>query len=418
MRELPLRDMPCPKYIIKGVIVMTGVNKKHMVGIFAFAVFTMATNMTMGILALIMQAYPEVNPTTVQQILTTPALVGTAYAFCVGILHKKIPAKFLVLFAQLSLFAYGMIFLFLGGKAPVGVLIAAAGLAGIGQGSNNTLLAILLAEACPDEKKRGGILGICMSVMNLGGVAITSLGGVLAVNNWNNAYYIFFVMLLTIPVQLLCLPKGAFAGASVPTAQGEKKEKGKLPMKVWAISIHYFFFFLALYVFGTNVSEYIITTYKLGTSAEAGVASSMVTVGGIAAGAFFGAYSKVLKKATVPVLMGIAVVGLLVPIFVTTSIVAIFACGLLLGVAMMGCNPYIMGYMGQITTPDQYSNALSIFSGFMNGGMCVAISVLAFLTKLLCGDGAHVPTKFIVGAGLAVICFITSFPIYMGKDKK
>ena len=396
---------------------MTGVNKKNMLGIFAFAACAMATNMTMGILALIMQSYPDVNPTTVQQILTTPALVGTAYAFCVGILHKKIPAKFLAMFAQIALFAYGMIFCFLGGKAPVGVLIAAAGLAGSGQGSNTTLLAILLAEACPDESKRGGILGIVMSVMNLGGVAITSLGGVLAVGGWNNAYYLFFALLVTLAIQAICLPKGAFAGAPAPVA-GEKKEKGKLPMKVWAISIHYFFFFLALYVFGTNVSEYIISTHKLGTSAEAGVASSMVTVGGIAAGAFFGAYSKVLKKATVPVLMGIAAVGLLVPIFVTTSIVAIFACGLLLGISMMGCNPYIMGYMAQITTPDQYSNALSIFSGFMNGGMCVAISVLAFLTKLLCGDGAHVPTKFVVGAALAIICFVTSFPIYMGKDKK
>ena len=396
---------------------MTGVNKKQMVGIFAFAIFAMASNMTMGILALIMQSYPTVSPTTVSQILTTPALVGTAYAFCVGILHKKVPAKILMMLAQVCLFAYGMIFCFLGGKAPIGVLIAAAGLLGIGQGSNNTLLAIVLAEACPDESKRGGILGIVMSVMNLGGVAITTLGGMLAVNGWNNAYLIFFVLLITLTVQAICLPKGAFAGAPAPV-QGEKKEKGKLPMKVWAISIHYFFFFLALYVFGTNVSEYIITTYQLGTSAEAGVASSMVTVGGIVAGAFFGAYSKVLKKATVPVLMGIAAVGLLVPIFVTTSIVAIFACGLLLGISMMGCNPYIMGYMAQITTPDQYSNALSIFAGFMNGGMCVAISVLAFMTKLLCGDGAHVPTKFIVGAALAIICFVTSFPIYMGKDKK
>lgn len=395
---------------------MTGVNKKQMVGIFAFAIFAMASNMTMGILALIMQSYPTVSPTTVSQILTTPALVGTAYAFCVGVLHKKVPAKILMMLAQVCLFAYGMIFCFLGGKAPIGVLIAAAGLLGIGQGSNNTLLAIVLAEACPDESKRGGILGIVMSVMNLGGVAITTLGGMLAVNGWNNAYLIFFVLLITLTVQAICLPKGAFAGA--PAAAAEKKEKTKLPMKVWAISIHYFFFFLALYVFGTNVSEYIITTYALGTSAEAGVASSMVTVGGIVAGAFFGAYSKVLKKATVPVLMGIAAVGLLVPIFVTTSIVAIFACGLLLGISMMGCNPYIMGYMAQITTPDQYSNALSIFAGFMNGGMCVAISVLAFMTKLLCGDGAHVPTKFIVGAGLAIICFITSFPIYMGKDKK
>ena len=397
---------------------MTGINKKQMVGIFAFCVFTMATNVTMGILAYIMQSYADVPPTTVSQILTTPALVGTAYAFCVGVLHKKIPAKYLAIFAQVCLFIYGMIFLFLGGTAPIGVLLVAAGLAGIGQGSNNTLVAILLSEACPDESKRGGILGICMSVMNIGGVVITTLGGMLAVNRWNNAYYLFFALLIMLAMQMIFLPKGAFVGAPQVEAKTEKKEKSKLPVKVWVISVHYFLFFLALYVFGTNVSEYIITTYQLGTSAEAGVATSMVTVGGIVAGALFGAYSKVLKKATVPVLMGCAVVGLIVPIVCTTSVIAIFLCGLLLGFAMMGANPYIMGYLGQITTPDQYSNALSVFSGFMNGGMCVAISVLAFLTKLVCGDGGHVPTKFIVGAVLSVVCFVTSFPIYMSKDKK
>ena len=83
---------------------MTGINKKQMVGIFAFCVAAVSTNMTMGIIAYIMQAYSNVAPTTVSQILTMPALVGTAYAFCVGILHKKIPAKYLMLLAQGCLF--------------------------------------------------------------------------------------------------------------------------------------------------------------------------------------------------------------------------------------------------------------------------------------------------------------------------
>ncbi len=397
---------------------MTGINKKQLFGIFAFCATAMTTNITMGIIAYIMQSYPDIAPTTVSQILTTPALVGTIYAFCVGVLHKKIPAKYLMILAQGCLFAYGMIFLFLGGTAPVGVLIAAAGLAGVGQGSNNTLLAIALAEACPDPDKRGGILGICMSVMNVGGVFFSTVGGMLAVERWNNAYYLYFIIAVSLALQFIFLPKGAFQAAPV-AEKSEKKSGGKLPVKVWLICCNYFLFFLALYVYGLNISEYIITTYKLGTSVEAGLASSMVTVGGIAAGAFFGIYSvKWLKKFTVPVLMGLCVVGLVVPILVTTNVFALYVCGIILGFAMSGCGPYVMGYLGQICPPEQYSTALSIYSGFMNGGMVVAVTVLAFLANLLCGDPNSVPAKFQVGAILAAVAFLTSVPIYLSKDKK
>lgn len=396
---------------------MTGINKKQMVGIFAFCLCAMTTNLTMGIIAYIMQSYSDVSPTTVSNILTMPALVGTIYAFCVGALHKKIPAKFLILLAQGAVFLYGMIFLFLGGTAPIGVLLFAAGLAGIGQGSSNTLLAIALSEAVPDPQRRGGMMGICISVMNIGGVLFTTLGGILAVDRWNNAYYLYFIVLASMALQLLFLPLGKSAETPA-AAKDEKKTSGKLPLKVWIISGHYFIFFLALYVFGLNVSEYVITTHELGTSVESGIATSMVTVGGVLAGMFFGAYSKVLKKLTVPVLMGFTVIGLVIPIFVTTSILAIYTCGLLLGFAMMGANPYIMSYLGEIVPPEQYSKALSIFSGFMNGGMVVAVTVIAFITQLICGDGSHVPTKFVVGAIGAAFCFVTSFPIYMSKDKK
>lgn len=394
---------------------LSGVNKKSMIGIFAFCFTAMLANITMGMLAYIMGSYPDVNPTTVSQILTTPALVGTGYAFCVGFLHKKIPAKYLLMLGQACLFGYGMIFLFLGGVAPVGVLIVAAGLVGIGQGSNNTLLAIMLAEACPDENKRGGILGICMSVMNIGGVLFTNLGANLGATKWQNAYMAFFAVAVSLVIQFVFLSKGAFVAA--PAAAEQKKEKSKLPLKVWLICINYFFFFLALYVYGTNVSEYIVTTYQLGGAPEAGLASSMVTVGGIFAGALFGAYSKFTKKATVPIMMGLASAGLLICCFFP-NIYLVYLAGILGGFAMSGANPYIMGYMAKITTPDQYSNALSMFSGFMNGGMCVAITVLAAITQLFFGNGADVKGKFIVGAVMCIGCVVTAIPIYMGKDKE
>ena len=143
----------------------------------------------------------------------------------------------------------------------------------------------------------------------------------------------------------------------------------------------------------------------------------MVTVGGIFAGALFGVYSKWTKKATVPIMMGLAATGLLICCFIP-NIIMVYVAGILCGFAMSGANPYIMGYMAKITTPDQYSNALSIFSGFMNGGMCVAVTVLAAITQVFFGNGADVKGKFIVGAVMCIGCVLTSIPIYMGKDKE
>ena len=58
-----------------------------------------------------------------------------------------------------------------------------------------------------------------------------------------------------------------------------------MPIIVWIIAIHYLFWFMFMYVYGLNVSEYVITRYQLGTSAESGIAASLVTVGGVIVGA-------------------------------------------------------------------------------------------------------------------------------------
>jgi len=379
----------------------------------------MANNLTMGIVAYIMQDYSDVSPTTVALILTIPSLVAMVYAFVVGTLNTKVSTKALLIFAQATLFAMGMIFLFLGGKVSIYVLLVASGLVGFGQGSGNTLLGVLLLKAVPDEKKRSSLLGICMATMNIGGVLFATIGGALAVTRWQNAYYLFFAVLAMMIADIILLPNDKPTGAVAKKDEaGKPKTSVKLPAMVWVISAHYLVFFLALYVFGLNVSEYVITTYKLGTSVQTGIATSLVTGGGIVAGLLFGAYSKVLKKATVPVLMGLTVIGLYLPLTITTNIFSVYAAAILLGFAMSGANPYIIGKLSQICTPEQYPKAMSIYSGFMNAGMCVAVYVIAFFTKLVCGDGTNIHYKFLVGTIGAAISFVTSIPIYLAKEKK
>lgn len=264
------------------------IHKKSLIGILIFCVAAMATNMTMGILAKIMQSYPDVSPVTVQSVLVGPALIGTIYAFFVGMLNRKTPAKRLLMFAQAALLLYGIIFWMGGDRVPIAVLICASGLAGFNQGSMNTIFGLLLMEAVPDDKKRGSLIGIGTAVMSIGGMAFTTVGGVIANVKWQNAYLLFFYYLIAIILELILLPNVAPEGSAAPAAEKHQETSKGGMARVWILSIHYFFFFLWLYCFGTNCSEYVISTYKLGTAAEAGIAASCVTIGGIFAGLFYG----------------------------------------------------------------------------------------------------------------------------------
>lgn len=56
-------------------------NTKALTGIFAFCLGSMPSNMTLGLIAYIMQSYSTVSTTTVAMIMTMPSLVAMIYAF-------------------------------------------------------------------------------------------------------------------------------------------------------------------------------------------------------------------------------------------------------------------------------------------------------------------------------------------------
>jgi len=398
-------------------------NTKHLVGIFAFCAGAMAANMTMGLLGNIMQTYADVSPTVVQTLLVTPALVGTIYGFLAGALNKAIPSKYLIIICEAAMLLYGLVFFLVGGK-NITILIVAAGLAGINQGAMNTMVGLQLAAAISDDAKRGSMFGITSGFMNLVGVGIQNLGGIITAStgSWQNAYLLWIpIYALEIIITFICLPNVAPEGKNAPQAGPAAADSGdtRSMTPAFIIAIHYFFFFLFLYVFGTNVSAYIQNAYKLGDAAAAALGASMVTIGGIFAGFLYGAYFKVLGKWTVPFLMGLCVIALALPIFVTTSLAAIYVCGFVLGFAMMGCNPYILNHLHEVYPNAQYGQAMAIFAGFMNFGMVVAIYVINFLTQLFFGDANSMNGKFTVAAVGQAIVFLTSIFVYgMAKSHK
>jgi MFS family permease len=397
-------------------------NSKFLIGIILFCLGASSQNMTIGILANIMKSYPNVSRVLVQSLLVGPSLVGAIYGFFVGMLNRRFSSKKLLIFSQIGFFAYGMVFFLGGGVWPIWVLLLGSGLAGFSMGSYNTLMGLLFADYISDENKRGTLLGIGTALMSVGGVIITTLGGIIARQRWQNAYLLFFYYPIAIALELFLIPnmepEGKERTVQSETDTGASVTQQAQMGKVWILAIHYFVFFLVNYVFGTNVSEYVIDTYKLGTSAEAGIAASCITIGGVLGGLLYGAVSRVLKRFTVPVMMGLGMIGLALPVFVTSSIVVMYCTGTLLGFAMFGSSPYIINYLRELAPGTHYGNAMSIFSGFMNAGQVLAIYVLAFFTQLVCGDASNIHYKFVVAFAGSVIVFVTAPFIYLPQIKK
>ena len=393
------------------------INYKGLVGTFAFASTASFANVTSGILAYIMLTYSEVSATNVTMILTIPAIIGTFFAFISGSLINKIGIKKVAIFVQSCAFASGMIYLFFGNKTSIAVLYVAAAFYGFMTGGSAVTLSQLFKQCVPDDSKRGTFLGYGNSLSSLGGVIASTVGGVIAALNngahWERAYLLFFWMLFCLILEIIFLP-------DPKNVQVEKKAKdknsGKVPFKVWLISIHYLLFFLFLYAFSLNISAYVITEHQLGTSAQSGLALSCLTVGGIISGLTFGTYSKLLKKKTITFLQAICSIGLGLIIFIP-NIYVLYVASALLGFSMMGCNPYVVMELSRITDEPGFAKSMSIYAGFMNGGMMVAVYILAALSTLFFGSADNVDGKFMIAFVGLILVTILSIPLYGSKDK-
>ena len=117
-------------------------------------------------------------------------------------------------------------------------------------------------------------------------------------------------------------------------------------------------------------------------------------------------------------MVGFAAVGLALCLFLTNNIFGAYIGGLLCGFSMSGAAPYVIMFMQQITdSPAQYGKAMSIWSGFMNIGMFIAVYFLAFCAQLFTGSSTDIHSKFVVATIGAVLCMVTSVPLYVRKTK-
>jgi predicted MFS family arabinose efflux permease len=395
---------------------------RALTAIYIISFVLMLHQVTMTTIAYIIASFPHLPPASVQQIVSLPSIFGLIVSLILGPLTLKINKKHLTLFTALMLLVYFTVFSFVGSKSVTPLLVATA-FAGVAQGAAITLISSMIGEFV-GAARSANYVAAGIAVQN-GGVALMSVaGGAIAARNggaaWPQAYYLGAILIPAIIAFGILMPKkpdapegegrAAVPGDASPHAPAEK---GKLPLQVISVGILSIFAFICMCGFLFYVSVYIVNEYKLGTSVQAGIATSIFTITGVVTGFTYGVWAKLFKKRLIVVSYGIVVLALFCMMTFTSTLFGAFTAALLLGWGFSIINPCSVAFIMGISPPRLAPVGISIFIAGLNLGVSVSIYVLSFLSGFLGGGLKNV--LLICAVGMAA-CTVAAFFVFKTKD--
>jgi MFS family permease len=401
------------------------IQKRALTAIYIISFVLLLQGLTGTTIAYIIDSYSSLPPVSVQQIVSLPAIFGLIVSFIIGPIAMKINKKYLTMLTAVMILIYFCIFAFVGSKGPFPLLLFATVFAGIAQGTAMTLASSMVGEFVGPEKS-ANYVAISLALMNGGGAFIAIVGGAIAAGNnganWPYAYYLGFLIVPALIVFGILMPKKPDTAEAAPHEQaaagGAPQQaapagKEKLPPRDIAIGVLAIFSSICICGFLFYISVYIVNEYKLGTSVEAGIANSIFTVTGLVTGFTYSIWAKLFKKALIVVSFSLVVLALFCMMTFTTTLFGAFAAALFMGWGFNMMNPYIMGFIMQITPPRLAPVGISFLMAGANMGMFVAIYVLNFLSDLMGGGLKNV--LLICTVGMAA-CTVVAFFVYRTKD--
>jgi MFS family permease len=399
--------------------------KRAIIAIYIISFVLLLQGVTGTTIAYIIDSYSMLPPVSVQQIVSLPAIFGLIVSFLIGPIAMKVNKKYLTIFTAIMILIYFGIFAIVGSKGPFAALLVATVFAGIAQGSAMTLASSMVGEFVGAEKS-ANYVAISLAIMNGGGALMAIVGGAIAAGNgganWPYTYYLGLMLIPAIIAFGILMPKQPDNAAAAPqggahadhaAAPPPPAGKDKLPARDIAIGVLAIFSSICICGFLFYISVYIVNEFKLGTSVEAGIANSIFTIAGLVTGFTYAIWAKLFKKMLIVVSFSLVTLALFCMMTFTTSLFGAFAAALLLGWGFNMMNPYIMGFIMQITPPRLVPIGISLLMAGANMGMFVAIYVLNFLSGLLGGGLKNV--LLICTVGMAA-CTVIAFFVYRTKD--
>lgn len=255
-------------------------------------------------------------------------------------------------------------------------------------------LANALLTGIFDGDKRAAMLGYGTFLLNIGGIILQTLGGVLADISWQMTFLAHAVSLLALVCAFL-LPEPQ---AKAPAASGEKKRW--LTRDVMVIGIFFFVIMLMLYPMMLKLST--IYADRLGVGATvASTALSLYTVLGAIGGFTFGTFFKKLKRWVLPISALLMTVGIVMVYYGNSyAVMTVGVC--IVGLGFGYTMPGLLTWNGKVSAPGTAATSTAFVLALMNLAGFVSTFYLQAFTAVF-GESVYSP----IMASMIVMAVVT-----------
>lgn len=212
-------------------------------------------------------AFPDQPQNTVLLLLTLPNLTGIAGIVAEPWLERRFSRRQLAIASLTIFFSSGMVSFVL--RQNLVALIAASVVMGAAYGMQATLYPLLVNDGFEGEE-RSQVMGMVTGMLQIGRVAATLLGGLMARQGWYNVYLCFVAVLVPLVLSVLFLPKTGHAAAQAARQDGDWFSLSGAVR----LAVEGFAFAALFYMVNTHLSLYV-EGYGLGDTALTGVISAV-----------------------------------------------------------------------------------------------------------------------------------------------
>ena len=267
-----------------------------------------------------------------------------------------------------------------------------------------------------DGKERDSMLGLQTSASNLGSMIMTFAGGYLALLGWHYVYWVYFLGVPGIILTLIFVPGKKKTADTPMVRQGEQPisaSSRKIPGSAFVYFAIAFFYMICFYVGPTNLAL-IVQERALGTTVLSGNAATVLLLGGVVMGLFFGKSASRVGKFTISFGFLALVIGYLM-IYFFPAVPVLYIGSFLIGTSNTLVLPQTMGSV--VTRDnDQSTLLMAICLAVANVGMFLAPSVTGISEKIM---GNSLPSgRFLFTAILAAFFMIVSIVVLSVMKKQ
>lgn len=343
---------------------------KFLIVIIAFQ--DVAAGVAGSIMADIIEAYPNYNPTIVMLVATFPGFIQIIPA----LLYGKIAGRF----KKRTLLFSGLIFFMIGGVGPFFVdslplIIAFRGLLGLGVGITMPLSVDIITSFF-EGRERDFLIGFGTStVACIGAIFFQLVGGILAdAYGWQYGFLTYLFPIWILALTFLYLPEPEASERTSPTL---RETFFSAPKTVYGFSIGQIIFSAVTYGYVTNISV-VIQAEQLGNATEAGMAISIYTFGTLLTGFIFGRLRSFMPISIVPVSIIFSSIGMFI-CYMATSYTGIIIGSLIGGAAMGIVLPGVFARVSEVTP----RNSNVSFVGFVVAAQGIGGIIAPFVYQVV-----------------------------------